>query len=189
MLRNLLFIGALAAAVLWRDTVRANEVPAYLWITAGLVGTCCAAVFLVCAVQLGSFPRACPIRESDPIDPSTPVGLQLATEVADRLDSGNVLAYGHAYYCGMGLTKDGDAYIYSVVEDGEVITPRSGEEFARVVEVAGGKLFQSRSEFVEWLSRQTDSSLRGDGNQNITLERLRFFASSSSMKRPMIRTR
>ncbi|CAB3742385.1 hypothetical protein [Paraburkholderia rhynchosiae] len=79
----------------------------------------------------------------------------------------------------MGLTKYGDAYVYSVVEDGEVITPRSGEEFVRVVQVAGGKLFKSRAEFIEWLSRQTDSSLLGDGNQNITVERLRFFASFS----------
>jgi hypothetical protein len=43
----------------------------------------------------------------------------------------------------MGLTKYGDAYIYSVVEDGEVITPKSGEEFARVVAVAGEKMFKS----------------------------------------------
>ncbi|XUW92596.1 hypothetical protein OH764_22650 [Burkholderia sp. M6-3] len=71
------------------------------------------------------------------------MGIELASEVADRLDAGYVLAHGHAYYCGMGLTKYGDAYIYSVVEDGEVITPKSGEEFARVVAVAGGKMFKS----------------------------------------------
>ncbi|AXF18798.1 hypothetical protein CUJ87_30995 (plasmid) [Paraburkholderia caledonica] len=107
------------------------------------------------------------------------MGLDLASEVADRLDAGNVLAYGHAYYCGMGLSKHGDAYVYSAVEEGEVITPESGEDFLRVLEVAGGKLFRSRAEFIEWLSGQTDSSLRGDGNQRITLDRLRFFASSS----------
>ncbi|MGY6118458.1 hypothetical protein ACW9YQ_13465 [Paraburkholderia strydomiana] len=179
MLRMLIVIGVLATTFLWRDAVRATALPTYLWITAGVVGACCAAIFLIWAVRLYMSQSTGPVRASDLTDPSSPVGLELASEVADRLDAGHVLAHGHAYYCGMGLTRYGDACIYSVVEDGEVITARSGEEFAKVVEVAGGKMFKSRAEFIEWLSRQTDSSLHGDGNQNLTLERLRLFASFS----------
>lgn len=179
MLRMLTLIAVLAGPFLWRHAVHAHGVSKYLLITAGIVGACCAAAFLVWAVRLYLFRSAGPFRERDRTDPSEPVGLELASEVADRLDAGNVLAYGHAYYCGMGLSKYRDAYVYSAVEEGEVITPESGEDFLRVLEVAGGKLFRSRAEFIEWLSGQTDSSLRGDGNQRITLERLRFFASCS----------
>jgi len=172
-------MAVLAGPFLWRHAVRATGVPRYLWITAGFVGACCGAAFLVWAVRLYLSQNTGPFRASDETDLSIPVGLKLASEVADRLDAGNVLAYDHAYYCGMGLSKYGDAYVYSVVEEGQVVTPRSGEDFASVLEVAGGKLFKSPAEFIEWLSGQTDGSLRGDGNQRVTLERLRLFASSS----------
>jgi hypothetical protein len=109
MFRMLAVMVVLAGPFLWRDAVCAIGVSTYVWITAGFVGACCAAAFLVWAVRLYLSQNAGPFRKSDRTDPSTPVGLKLASEVADRLDAGNVLAYGHAYYCGMGLSKYGSA--------------------------------------------------------------------------------
>jgi hypothetical protein len=108
---------------------------------------------------------------------SIPVGADLANAVADCLDTGSDLAYGHADYCGMGLTKYGETYVYASVHDGEVFTPKYGKAFYDDAALEGGKVFGSRAAFVEWLSVQTNSSLYGDGNQSITLERLQFFAS------------
>ena len=116
MLRMLTLIAVLAGPFLWRDAVHALGVSKYLLMTAGIVGACCAAAFLVWAVRLYLSRTAGPFRERDRTDPSELVGLELASEVADRLDAGNVLAYGHAYYCGMGLSKHGDAYVLICTE-------------------------------------------------------------------------
>jgi len=174
MFQVLLIIGIVAAPYLWNDAVHATGVKKYLWITGGLTGLVCTVVFLVWAIRLTWSQR---IKAEAPTDPLKPVGVELANAVAERLDAGKDLAYSHAYYCGMGFTKYGDSYIYASVQDGEVDTPQYGDTFFSSLESDGGKVFESRAQFIEWLSIQTDSSLHGNGNQNITLERLQFFAS------------
>lgn len=174
MFRILLLVGFLAAPHLWDDAIHATGVKRDLWITGGLIGMGCIVIFLVWALRL---PRSQKIDPKPANAPSTPVGLELANAVADRLDAGNDLAHGHAYYCGMGLTRYGETYIYASVNDGEVDTPEYGDRFHERVEHDGGKVFESRAQFVAWLSVQTDNSLHGNGNQCITLERLQSFAS------------
>lgn len=109
------------------------------------------------------------------------VGEMLAARVADRLDDGAVLIYVHRDYCGMGLAKDEDTYVYASVWDGypptiaDIRTPPVGQKFA------------SRDKFIEWLASQTDESLSGreldqaffHGNQRITVQRLREFTDAA----------
>ncbi|WP_322049394.1 hypothetical protein [Paraburkholderia sp. J67] len=181
MFQVLLIIGIVAAPYLWNDAVHATGVNKYLWITGGLTGLVCTVVFLVWAIRLNRSQKIETVSQKLEPEAQTdrlmPVGVELANAVAERLDAGNDLAYGHAYYCGMGLTKYGDSYVYASVQDGEVATPEYGDAFFRSLESDGGKIFESRAQFIEWLSAQTDSSLYGDGNQNITLKRLQSFAS------------
>jgi hypothetical protein len=47
MLRMLAAMVVLAGPFLWRHAVGATGVPKYVWITAGFVGACCGAAFLV----------------------------------------------------------------------------------------------------------------------------------------------
>jgi len=120
-----------------------------------------------------AYPRDFRAKSQD--EPSALVGPELAKAVADRLDAGDVLGHMHAYYCGMGLAKDGKTYVYSSVNDGEVATPKDAEWVHGNGEA---KIFASRADFIDWLSSQTDESLRGGGNQRITLDRLRGFTSN-----------
>ena len=106
------------------------------------------------------------------------VGEMLATRVADRLDDGAVLTYVHRDFCGMGLAKDEDTYVYASVWDGYPPT------IADIRTVPAGLKFPTRDKFIAWLAAQTDESLSGreldqaffHGNQRITLQRLQEFA-------------
>jgi hypothetical protein len=172
MMRILSVIAVLVAPYLWNDAIHATGTRRHLWIAGGIVVALCIVSLFVWGVVLQRAQKT----EIQPVrDPAIPVGLELANAVADRLDAGNDLAYGHAYYCGMGFTKYGKSYIYASVHDGEVITPKWGEEIFNSELRDGGKLFEARTQFVEWLSVQTDNSLHGNGNQNITLQRMESF--------------
>lgn len=108
------------------------------------------------------------------------VGDELAELVADRLDSGNELFYSHRDYCGMGLCKDGTSYIYGTVGCGRFTPTSTVRDLRSKGHVIEHHEFLDRTSFVEWLSDQTDSSLKGDDNQRITLHRLKQFVAESA---------
>lgn len=179
MFRILVTVAILATPYILNDAVHAKGVKRVLWIMGGLAVACCAVIFVIEVVRLLRSKKIDDRRSHGPQpanDSSVPFGAELANAVADTLDTGNTLAYGHPYYCGMGLAKYEENYVYASVQDGEVTTPKYGKDFYDDVEHGEGKIFNSRSEFVAWLSAQTNSSLYGDGNQRITLKRLQSFA-------------
>ncbi len=95
-------------------------------------------------------------------------GLDLAQSVYRRL-ARSKLALAHRDYCGTGFERKGEKVIYSEVYDGELSNPPL-------------KAFSTEKEFVQWLSIQSDRSMARvdgssfkDGNQTITLLRLREF--------------
>ena len=120
-------------------------------------------------------------------EPSTdPVGPELAAQVADGLERGGYLAYGHRDYCGMGLRFAAGVYLYGEVHDGDL--PAENEPFPWTEGADNERLiFRSRAEFVDWLAAQSDASLSGRelakewlrGNQRLTLERLRRFVAGT----------
>ncbi|WP_223607828.1 hypothetical protein [Chryseobacterium sp. OSA05B] len=108
---------------------------------------------------------------SDTPDPDTsPFGERLANLVADQLQTGEILAYGHRDYCGMGMKVNEDQqFLYGEVYDGDFDSPR---------------IFETRDLFVTWLSAQSTASLARlddkeffQGNQVITKKRLLDFIS------------
>ena len=111
-------------------------------------------------------------------------GLALASAVADRLYNGDVLAYGHRDYCGMGLRFADGEFIYGEVSDGELPTSEELKIWSDIPHKFERLTFSSKSDFVAWLAAQSDTSLHGTdlrgpqlvGNQRITLKRLESFA-------------
>lgn len=108
---------------------------------------------------------------SDTPEPdNSPFGDRLANLVADQLQTGAILAYGHRDYCGMGLKVNEDQkFIYGEVYDGDFDPPR---------------IFETRDLFVAWLSAQSNASMSRlnddvffQGNQVITKKRLLDFIS------------
>lgn len=99
------------------------------------------------------------------VNDPTPYGTELANAVAGALDRGVSIAHTHRDYCGMGLERSGDAYHYSEVFDGYLLS---------------GRVFETRAAFVSWLAGESDASLSGrEGphpfewdNQRITRARL-----------------
>lgn len=94
-------------------------------------------------------------------------GDRIANLVADKLESGEILGYGHRDYCGMGLKADNHQFFYGEIYDGYFDDPR---------------IFENRDLFVTWLAAQSTASLaRLDdeefyvGNQVITRKRLLEF--------------
>lgn len=95
-------------------------------------------------------------------------GPVLASQVADKLESGYVLRYGHRDYCGMGMAmNEKKEFLYAEIWDSGFSEPR---------------IFPSKDLFVAWLVQQSTSSLaRLDdapffrGNQVITRKRLLEF--------------
>lgn len=119
------------------------------------------------------------------VNSQLPVGMELALAVADRLDEGQVLLHSHRDFCGMGIAKDEDTYVYAAVYDGYPPT------IADIRTEPQGQKFDSREAFVTWLAAQSDESLDGRdqareffrGNQRITLARLALFAKRDSLAR------
>lgn len=110
---------------------------------------------------------------SDTPEPdSSQFGERLANLVADELQTGAVLAYGHRDYCGMGMKVNEDQhFLYAEIYDGDFIAPR---------------IFKTRDVFVSWLSVQSTASMSRldddvffQGNQVIIKKRLLDFISRS----------
>lgn len=115
-------------------------------------------------------------------DASTPYGVELASLVADRLEGGDTLTYGHRDYCGMGLRFAGAEYIYDCVVDGQLPSTTELREW-KDSSSPERRVFSTRTAFVEWLAPLTDNDLSGEGleseflrgNQRITRRRLTSF--------------
>ncbi len=105
------------------------------------------------------------------------VGKALAQAVAQRLMAGEVLAYQHRDYCGIGLMFTEGVFVCGEVFDGS-LSPQAWDSAGE------HQVFSSRSQFVNWLAKQTDASLAGKeladefnrDNQRLSLARLRAFA-------------
>ncbi len=108
------------------------------------------------------------------------VGKALAQAVAQRLMTGEVLAYQHRDYCCIGLLFTDGVFVCGEVYEGSLSLQAWGETCEH-------HIFSTRSEFVNWLAKQTDDSLAGKqlahefnrDNQRLTLARLRAFAKQS----------
>jgi len=115
---------------------------------------------------------------------SHPVGTSVAEAVANRLETGTTLAYGHRDYCGTGLRFVDGEYIYGEVSDGMLPSTKELQEWAQVPTAMERIVFSNRTEFVAWLAAQTDASLNGSGlrdpclvgNQRLSKRRLLAFA-------------
>jgi hypothetical protein len=113
---------------------------------------------------------------------SIQVGEALASEVANRLETGVVLAHQHRDYCGVGLRFGEGQFIYGEVNDGLLPLPSECKYWQEAGDIER-LVFPSRSLFVAWLSEQTDETLSGSDlphtwlrrNQRLTVERLREF--------------
>ena len=112
------------------------------------------------------------------VDPERlrPFGRELAEAVADLLEAGGDISYGHRDHCGMGLALIDGVYVYDEVGDGQFrYTYEEGG-----LEVACAAFFD-RASFVSWLGFQNDESLSGresgdpwyTDNQRITRARLK----------------
>jgi hypothetical protein len=105
-----------------------------------------------------------------------PYGTGLANKVADLLERGQSVIYGHADYCGTGLRFVAGRYVYDEVWNGELACLRQQPPaFDKAL-----KVFGDRATFVAWLAQQCDQSLSGRdrpdpyywNNQRITRTRL-----------------
>jgi hypothetical protein len=110
------------------------------------------------------------------------IGISLATQVANRLEAGAMLAELHRDYCGTGLRFVDGEYIYGQVYDG--LLPSSSEIHPRQeADDVERKTFRKRTEFIAWLAGQTDESLSGKklplswqhNAGRLTIERLQRF--------------
>jgi len=101
------------------------------------------------------------------VDDPTPYGRELAEKVVGALDRGVRVANDHRDYCGMGLAKVTDGYVYGACYDGYP-DPEPTQVFA------------TREAFVTWLAAQSDDLLAGREeespfyrrNQRVTRARL-----------------
>lgn len=101
---------------------------------------------------------------------NTPYGLELATQVAQKLIPPKYEGWGvfhaHRDYCGLGLFYDQEKYVLAPVYDG--YGPQTP-----VVSCS------DEQDFITWLSQESDQSMAlfGDrfNNQTITKVRLRWF--------------
>ena len=105
-----------------------------------------------------------------------PYGTGLANKVADALERGQSVLYGHGDYCGTGLRYVEGRYVYDDVWEGELACLRQRPPTCeRALAV-----FPDRAAFVGWLAEQCDQSLSGRdqkdqffwNNQRLTRSRL-----------------
>ncbi|UOQ74497.1 hypothetical protein [Hymenobacter cellulosilyticus] len=108
-------------------------------------------------------------------------GTLLAEQVADALSAGRSLVPYHRDYCGLGLACVGGTYVYAEIWDGQLQGLNTQDE-----RPAFALHFPTRTEFVQWLSQQSDATLSrrelADSfywdNQTITRQRLRQFVAA-----------
>lgn len=111
------------------------------------------------------------------------VGMLMAKQCADKLETGAKLYYAHREYCGMGLHFAAGKFIYCEVFDGEMPSEVQYGQWKQHGPVGAFTAFPDRDTFVAWLAEQTDDSLSGrelsdsflHDNQRITIARLREF--------------
>jgi hypothetical protein len=114
---------------------------------------------------------------------STPCGQDLAAAVADRLLAGKVLAHTHREYGGVGLQVQDGVFVVSEVFDGQLLTCSQALLARQQGQVVEFQAFAGRTEFVAWLSQQSDDDLSGREherewlreNQRLTRFRLMAF--------------
>jgi hypothetical protein len=110
------------------------------------------------------------------------VGETLATKVARQLEAGNILAYNHRDYCGVGLRFADGIYVYGAVYDGYLPTAIEAKDYDSSSNEER-RHFHSRESFVAWLAIQSDVSLSGTElsnswlwyNQRLIIARLTEF--------------
>jgi hypothetical protein len=91
-----------------------------------------------------------------------PYGAGLANKVADLLERGQSIVYGHADYCGTGLRYLAGRFVYDEVWNGELACLRQQPPtFDKAL-----KVFGDRAAFVAWLAQQCDQSLSGRDRQD-----------------------
>ncbi|KMQ61635.1 hypothetical protein ACM46_16735 [Chryseobacterium angstadtii] len=98
-----------------------------------------------------------------------PFGYEIASLVADKLKTGQILGYGHRDYCGMGMKADeNQRFLYGEIYDG--------------IDFSNPRIFETKDVFVEWLAAQSTASLARlddeeffQGNQIISRKRLLDF--------------
>jgi hypothetical protein len=123
-------------------------------------------------------PAAAPQRRTTGSMPAIaePYGVGLANKVADLLERGQAVVYGHSEYCGTGLRYIDGRFVYDEVWEGELACLRHQPPgYDRAM-----SLFTDRPSFVAWLAEQCDQSLSGRdrpdpfywNNQRITRTRL-----------------
>jgi len=100
---------------------------------------------------------------------STPVGTELAQQIAELLEQGLQICLRHRDFCGMGLRYCEGIFLYGEVRDGELL---SQDDYPSMPVAEEREVFTSREAFVSWLAIQTNRSMRGEGNQRLTHERL-----------------
>lgn len=107
------------------------------------------------------------------------VGTVLAQAVAKRLQSGEILAYQHRDYCGIGLCFSEGVFVCGEVYDGSLgVTAWGGS--------CEHQTFATQTEFVRWLAKQSDESLSGKQlkdefqreNQRLSIARLQEFVAA-----------
>ena len=148
-------------------------------------------ILLPLLVGLGGFyllRKHWPVQPTRPgtleLSSAGPVGAQVAEAVAKRLERGDMLAYSHRDYCGVGLRYADGEYIYGDVSDGQLPSTQELQRWLAVPVRMERRTFENRDVFVAWLSEQTDHSLYGEdlqpewlvGNQRLTIGRLVAFA-------------
>ncbi|WP_298502725.1 hypothetical protein [uncultured Maribacter sp.] len=101
---------------------------------------------------------------------SNKYGEVLAQQVANKLaeNSNNGLYHSHKYYCGLGLFFSEEGYTLNTVDDGCA-------SYVNNLIIT----FLSKTEFVEWLSKENDQSMslysEKFNNQTITKTRLKWY--------------
>lgn len=114
---------------------------------------------------------------------SSPLGLDLATAVAERLLAGHVLAHTHRDYGGVGLQVQDGVFVLSEVFDGQLLTVAQASLARQQGQTVEFQTFAGRHEFVAWLAAQSDDSLSGreharawlHDNQRLSRSRLLAF--------------
>lgn len=111
------------------------------------------------------------------------VGMLLAQQCADKLETGAKLCFSHREYCGMGLHFADGKFIYCEVFDGEMPSEKQYAQWQQHGPVGAFTAFADRDTFLTWLAEQSDDSLSGressdaflHDNQRLSLARLREF--------------
>jgi hypothetical protein len=115
----------------------------------------------------------------------SPVGTALANAVANRLESGKILAHSHPEYCGIGLAYENGVFICAEVYEGQIMSQSQYQRSVAQGEAPEFLAFTTRAQFITWLAAQSDHLFSGQHlpntwlhhNQRLSLARLHEFVS------------